>query len=38
MTAFLLVGILLCLCPALRTALGALFWIVVILMWWHWPS
>jgi hypothetical protein len=36
--AFLLFCILLCLCKPLRTAVGVLFWIIVILMWWHWPS
>lgn len=38
MIAFLLFCILLCLCRPLRTLVGALFWIVVALMVWHWPS
>lgn len=38
MVTFLLVGLLLCLFPALRQAVGALFWILVILVVWHWPS
>jgi hypothetical protein len=35
---FLLFCILLCLCPPLRRLLGALFWILVIVVAWHWPS
>ena len=38
MIAFLLFCILLCLCPPLRKAVGLLFWLVVILLVWHWPS
>jgi len=30
MIAFLLIGILLCLCPPLRRAVGLLFWLAVI--------
>jgi hypothetical protein len=38
MVAFLLFCILLCLCRPLRQAIGLLFWLVVILLFWHWPS
>ena len=38
MVVFLLFCILLCLCPPLRRLLGALFWILVIVVAWHWPS
>jgi hypothetical protein len=38
MLTFLLLLILLCLCPSLRIAVGALVWILVALVWWHWPT
>lgn len=38
MIAFLLFCILLCLCPPLRKAVGLLFWLLVIVVVWHWPS
>jgi hypothetical protein len=38
MIAFLLFCILLCLCPPLRKLVGLLFWLLVIVVVWHWPS
>ena len=38
MIEFLLFGILLCLCKPLRELVGALVWILVFLVIWHWPS
>jgi hypothetical protein len=35
MIELLLLAILLCLCKPLRVALGAMFWIVVLLIAWH---
>ena len=36
--AFLLIFVALLFSPLLRQLLGALFWILVLLMIWHWPS
>jgi hypothetical protein len=38
MIEFLLVGVLLVLCPPLRTLLGAAFWALVIDVAWNWPT
>ena len=38
MIELLLFAILLCLCPFLRNLAAGLFWLVVTLLWWHWPG
>jgi hypothetical protein len=38
MITFLLILIILLLCPFLQRLLGALVWLAVILLWRHWPT
>jgi hypothetical protein len=37
-TEFLLFCILLCLCKPLRILVGALFWVVLFMVVWNWPT